>query len=530
MASVPVSFPSDYWTSFQINSADVEFIQNHLFEVETPLTAKELLTVLVEERIRKEKEAQLKEKKGGGKVFVPKEKYAAGEKLVFPALDWAAGEVTAVRPGVNPDAGEFDVLTVAMPNGDRMFAANLADHALNEVADTSGDDNAVTPGAVLAEHGAFLAKKLEQALSEDENLVRIAGRWFPRPLLVDVNVGHLNLAEAVLDMAGGKPLSVTDLLKEIDLSDKDDSRLVEFSANYALQEDERFDEVGPAGEVLWCLNRLEPEAVRETPLYLQYEPVEYDRSTLTEDMLALEAEIDDELSELETPEADQDKDEVSITLIYPHWRMGTLPLSDRVKPFFPTAYESPRIRFTLVDGKTGDKMPAWVVRGDRYVYGLEEWYRSQELIPGSVIKVRRGKKAGEVIVDLDSRRTSRDWMRTALVGADGVMVFALLKQVVSVGFNDRMSIVVPDTDAVDQVWTKAAKNRPPLEKQVLKIMRELTKLNPQGHIHAQELYAAVNILRRCPPAPLFSLLGTSKNFVHIGDLHFRLNEEELGEV
>ncbi len=33
----------------------------------------------------------------------------------------------------------------------------------------------------------------------------------------------------------------------------------------ALQEDARFDEVGPAGQVLWYLKRLEPEEARETP-------------------------------------------------------------------------------------------------------------------------------------------------------------------------------------------------------------------------------------------------------------------------
>ena len=41
-------------------------------------------------------------------------------------------------------------------------------------------------------------------------------------------------------------------------------KLVEFSLDLALQEDPRFDEVGPAGEVLWYLHRLEPEEVRQT--------------------------------------------------------------------------------------------------------------------------------------------------------------------------------------------------------------------------------------------------------------------------
>ena len=44
-------------------------------------------------------------------------------------------------------------------------------------------------------------------------------------------------------------------------------------------------------------------------------------------------------------------DEVTITLLYPHWRAGTLPISSRVHRLSPTAYESARVRFTLSDGK-----------------------------------------------------------------------------------------------------------------------------------------------------------------------------------
>jgi hypothetical protein len=54
----------------------------------------------------------------------------------------------------------------------------------------------------------------------------------------------------------------------------------------------------------------------------------------------------------------------------------------------------------------------------------------------------------------------------------------------------------------------------------------MSKLTPQGHVHAQELYAALNIVRRVPPAPLFALLASKPEFTHVGDLHFRLNEME----
>jgi hypothetical protein len=56
------------------------------------------------------------------------------------------------------------------------------------------------------------------------------------------------------------------------------------------------------------------------------------------------------------------------------------------------------------------------------------------------------------------------------------------------------------------------------------MMRELAKLSPQGHIHAQELYAAINVIRRCPPGPILNTLLENPWAVFLGDLYFRLDE------
>jgi len=525
MVSIPLSIPAEYWQSLQVSKNDIEFLHNYLFESETPMTARELVGVLIEERIRSEQVAQAKKRQSDGKIYLPKERYKDGDHLVFPALDWAKGAITAVRSGVNPQYGEFDVLTVEMEDGrNRMFAAGIADHVLNEEPAAAAEEDRLDPQALQSTFGADLEAKLETAFEEDDGLVRIAGRWFPRALLVDVNQGHLNLAEAVLDMAGGEPLPTSDLLKDVELPEGVNPKLAEFSLNLALQEDGRFDEVGPAGEVLWCLQRLEPENVREVPLFLRYYPIEHDRGLLTNEMLALEARLDDELSEAGLG-SEEDAEQVMISLIFPHWRAGTLPITPRVQSMFPTAYESPRVRFTLVDGQSGDEMPAWVVRKDRYVSGLRDWYESLELMPGSLVQIRRSEEPGKVIIEAKTHRTTKDWVRTVIVGADGGIVFALLKQTVTAEFNERMAFALPGYDAADSLWEPAAQKKRPFDRLVINVMRELTKLNPQGHTHAQELYAAVNFLRRVPFAPLMSLLASRPDeFVHVGDLHYRLSE------
>lgn len=520
MASEPI-ISTDYWKNLQVTKQDIEFLHNHLFEIETPLTTRELVGVLIHERYHAENLAVQKRRQAGGKSFYPKDSYQPGDELVFPALEWKHGKVLSSRAGVNPSLGEFDVLTVQMEDGgERLFASNLAVHSLNEEPVSDEDEN-FDAEAVLRANGHALDKKLKTSLEEDEAIVRIAGRWFPRALLVDINVGHLNLAEAVLDMSGGEPLTTQELLKDVSLPEGENPKLAEFSLNLALQEDERFDEVGPAGEVLWCLHRLEPEEVREIPLYLMYSEMDYDRSVLTEEMLRLEQRLDDELSDIAYEEAEE-PEEITIALIYPHLRAGTLPLSSRVQSLFPTAYEAPRVRFTLVDGKTDKRFPGWVVREHKYVYGLSDFYKDNELMPGSLVTVRRGENPGEVIIEAKSYRSTKDWLRTAIIGTDGVVVFAMLKQSVSAEFNERMAIATPAFETVDLVWSQKSKR--PFEQLVINMVREMSKLTPQGHVHAQELYSAVNLVRRVPPAPLFAVLETKPEISHVGDLHFKLSD------
>lgn len=512
-----------YWENFQLNEEDVEFLYNFLLEEETPLTPNELIRALVVERLRREQEALAARRSANGDVYLPKGHYEVEQRLVFPALDWRAGQVTAIRPGKNPDLGEFDVIQVKFTDGEqREFAAGLEDHPLNSPVEEKQEDVQEGVDGILEEYGEDLNAGLEDELETNPGFVRIAGRWFPRSLLVDINVGHLNLAEAVLDMSGGGPAATRDLIEQIDLSSDVNPKLVEFSLDLALQEDPRFDEVGSAGEVLWFLNRLEPEGVREPPLYLRYQPIEYNRSILTPEMLELERELDDELSP--TGGKPQRQEETVVNLIFPHWRAGTLPISSRVRHLFPTAYESPRIRFTLVDGDSGERFPGWVVREKRYVYGLSDWYQSRGLMPGSQIHIRRGDAPGEVVIAIGGRRSTREWIRTVLVGSDGGVVFAMLKQVVNAPFDERMAIAVPDAKAIDAIWEEG--NRRSFDRAVVAVVRELAKLNPQSHVHATEVYAAINVVRRCPPGPILALLASQPGIVHVGDLHFRIDETE----
>jgi hypothetical protein len=320
-------------------------------------------------------------------------------------------------------------------------------------------------------------------------------------------------------------LPTSSLLEQIDAPKNDNARLMEFSFDLALEEDPRFDEVGPSGETLWFLHRLEPAEVLEPPLYLRYPGLEYDRSLLTPQMLELERSLDDELSPVIGAPRSGDQSRVEMRLIFPHLRAGTLPLSARLRHLFPTAYEAPRIRFMFVDGHTGNKFPGWVVREKRFIYGLGDWYKTHGLMPGSIVQVQKGGP-GEVIVRTEVRRPTRDWVRTVLVGSDGGVVYAMLKQPVSTLLDDRMALAIPDYEALDEIWNRSGRDQASFERLVIYTMRELAKLNPQSHVHASELYAAFNVVRRCPPGPILALLASRPGFNHVGDLHYRFSDTE----
>src|SRR5215813_14148182 len=139
MASDSYTTPT-YWESLQINRQDVEFLHTYLFENETPLTTRELVTIFVNERVRAERLVEQTQRLAGGKTYLPKDSYQVGESLVFPALNWKHGKVTASRAGQNAEIGAFDVLTIELEDrSERFFASSLPQHTLNDQPATLDD-------------------------------------------------------------------------------------------------------------------------------------------------------------------------------------------------------------------------------------------------------------------------------------------------------------------------------------------------------------------------------------------------------
>jgi len=517
---------STYWAgAFVIDESDLEYLANIFLERETPLGLDELTRLVVEHRLQQQEQA-LQRLLARGTLYRPKGDYTVGQEVVFPALGFAVGTVVGVRPGNNPEYGEFQVIQVEFEGGKRReFASHFhRPHRLNTedgLPIPSQDSEQLSADEILARYGAGIREKLAAALEAHDKFATFADKWFLKALLPEVNIGHLNLAEAVLDVHGGGPLPTEALLKDVGLPEEIPLELRIFALDYALQRDERFDEVGPSGEVLWFLRRLEPPGVVTAPRQLHYKPIPYDPRLLSSEEQRLEQEIGDELSALPPPPAPED--EVIITLTYPHRRNGTLPLSARLAPIFPTARIAPRVRFTLIDARTGKEMPGWVVRPHRYVYGLEEWYRRYELPVGTYVRVKRGNTPGTVIVDYQGARPKSEWVRVA-TPLGNRLTFELQKRKVTPEFDDLMMIWVDDPEPIDALAQRLEEQSRSLARLLADLVPELAKLNPQGTVHTKTIYSAVNLLRRCPPGPILAELISRPAFISVGGGYWRFDE------
>ncbi len=510
-----------YWEQFTVLAKDLEHLVNFLVESERPHTLAELASELTRYRFE-QVTSLLEDTLSQGRIYRPGESYQVGENVILAHLGNTKGKVVGVRPGRNPEYEPFSVVKLKIEDdGEREFAADLAQpHPLNNA--TYLPDDEVTAEEIYAAYGDEIRAKLQRALETSAQFVSIGPMWFVRALLIDISPGQINIVEAMLDMAGGGPVRTDDLLNEIDLPGEISEPLQRFSLEYTLLRDHRFDEVGPAGYALWHLRSLEPKGVLETPRQLQYIPIPHNRQILDSVMLSLEQQVADEWSEL--PVTATNGEPVTIVLNYPHWRSGTLPLASHVANFFPTSRITDRIRFTFVDDQTGREFPGWVVRSGRYVYGLEEWYRSKQVFVGAYIDMAQGEEPGLVRVSVRPIKSQRrEWLRTVTVEGEN-LIFEVTRVPAACEFDELAAIAVDDPSAVDALRDQF--NRASLESLLERAFSGLAGLSLQRAVHAMTLYSVLNLMRRVPPAPMLAALATSPRYVSLGDNYWAYRGEE----
>lgn len=516
-----------FWRDqFEVTPEDTDFLHNLLLDAQAPQTLTQLASALIEEYVRRE-ETKIRSELAKGAVYLPKDHYAVGQKVVFPALDFTVGEVVGLREGQNPEFGNFEVIKVQFVDIAREFAANLSRHRLNQGNGNNplDQDSLLSAVEIYSLYQEEINDSILYALEEGERssaFVQVDNTWLLADMLADIHIGYINIAEAMIEVQA-KPLKTNQLLNEVDLGSSVSSVMRSISLDYALGQDPRFDRVTSNGDNLWYLRRLEPEPVLTTPALLKYAPLPYNRALLSVELLQIEWELDDEWGESGlSSEIPRIVPTITITLTYPHWRYGTLPLNGRTVNFFPVSQRG-KSMVTLVDGRWGTRYTGWVMHEGRYVYGLTKWIEDHALPVGAYITLERTNNTNEIIVDYRTRRAKREWARIATADPEHqALRFEMNKIQVACEYDEYMIVAENERGSIDQLRSQVQTNDPGLTLIVEQIVLELIKLNPQGTVHAKSVYSAVNMLRRCPPGPVFYALISNRKFRDVGNGFFAL--------
>ena len=523
--------PAQHWAHrFSIGAEDIESITNLLLEKETPLSSEELATEIVKQRENEERR-RLAQQFEGTKVYRPADRYNVGDRLTFAGLNYATARVVRLRDGRVADLSPIKVAEVEFDD-DRLqpkkrlreFVTGYdCDHPLNAASlnlHPSEFQAAYSYADVLNHPEINIVDQVNEALERNPDLVRLAGTWFVRELLIEVDIGHLHLAEAVLDMHDGGPLATERILSEMGGLGAAPLPLQAFSLNYCMNQDERFEEVGPAGKVLWHLTRLLPRLVREVPDILRCRPPDFDRRLLSREMMQLEYDLDDEHSPVSSPKPDE---EVSLTLIYPHRRVGTLPINSETKYVFPEA-KTPRIAITIVDALDKQEFPCWVVHEFKYVVGLAPLYQKHHLPVGAYVYLNPTADRSRIEIEFDTYRPRTEWIPVVERRDGDQLRCKTAKRAIGADYDELIIVGVTSLPDVDNLGKELQAKNVSLAWLLSGLVRELSSQNPQGAVHSKVLYSTLNVLRRCPPGPMFATLLANPEFDYVGGHYWKMSD------
>lgn len=240
---------TDNWQSFAITERDLAWIEEYFYEDGLPHTLSEITERIINKRLETEAAERQRRMSGGAVSYQPKGSYQVGQKIYLSPLDTVA-TVTAIRPGQNPRLSSFNVIRVRLDQGqEREFAADYTiAHPLNA-------DVATQTAPLSLSSSEPIRQAVQAALEQQRDYLAFGDTWFRQDLMIDVNIGHLNIAEAIIDLSGeAQPTSA--LLPELDLPAGPPATRA-FALNLALADDpeERFINVGAPNAPRWTLRR-----------------------------------------------------------------------------------------------------------------------------------------------------------------------------------------------------------------------------------------------------------------------------------
>lgn len=516
---MPTGSSEQYWTEFSVNDKDIEAIYGYLLERSEPTPTRDLVARMVEVRVAEE-EKRRQQLIFNARFYQPRARYQPGQRLIFTAFDNAEGIVTGVRPSDNPRVAPFEVAAVKMTTdgSQREFATAFDQpHPLNQDRPLTAGGAELKPEQVLEKYGSRLEQVVVDHLSKDKEFIHQEGRWLLKGLLTPIHQGHRNLAEALIEQ-GNEAVSTPELVRVLEL-EPGKKGTSSFSLENALGQDPQFEDVGPRGERRWYLTRLEPpDAHAVSPILemLSEPPV----IQLPPELESLRAELEVMTEGTLAPASPMTSgDQFQLILTYPHRRMGTLPLNGVIRGFLPP-FDNPRLKVTLIDGQTNNRMVGFAVRDGHYITGLKSLYESRKLHPGAILHVRPGAEPLSLILDYAVQRERSLWVRVAKAQA-GHLTFAQEKRPVAHKYDEDMLVLSGDPAAVESV-AEATRRTHTLSEWLVDVFPELAKLTSAGRVHAKTVFAAISFIKRATPAAVLAALADNRSFSFAGGGYFVL--------
>lgn len=508
-----------YWTQeFALSEQDLDFVYRTLSQGDlgTPAPFDRLAVALIEE-IQRVEDTQVQKLLALGTMYRPKEKYDVGQMLVFTALDYRTGTVTDLRPGQNPEHGRFQVATVELsePAETVEFASQLrSPHPLNglEVEELNSAE-LMSAEEIYEQYEDEIRLQIVEGLErarESLGIVEWHGGLLIEDQLIEIDEFGRNVAEAMMYEAG-KPVAGEAIMEELRLDPGDASQeVIDLSLEVALTKDERFELVVFEGEERWFARALLPDPVREIPDMLRPVPLNYQFSALEGPLLTLEVQLRDEWSELPTGDP---VDFASCYLLQPHLLTGSMPVNAQAAALLDSVEERP-VFMEITDPLTGDDMPVWYVPKGRYVCGLGDFYLSHKITVGTRLTLEK-KANGKLTLSYNRRRANREWQNIVDV-EEGQLHFKLEKSK-----NDIAHEFLPELMVITQSETTAWEEYRARQQDtkvfllVEELVKELVKGN--GTVNAATVYAAVNLIQRHAPGPVFHALLSNSRLTQLDD-------------
>ena len=138
------------------------------------------------------------------------------------------------------------------------------------------------------------------------------------------------------------------------------------------------------------------------------------------------------------------------------------------------------------------------------------------MLPGAYLKLSKANESGHVAIQLVGRRMQREWVRVAS-DVGGKLGFKMEKRPIAYQYDELSVFDESDRPAIDGLVQAEVEAERPLDELVRSVFLSLVELGQNGMVHSKTLYGAVNILRRCSPGLVFSVLFKLPEFVTAGD-------------